>query len=203
MEGPEIMAGQGSGGRVIPLRREGIALNGVFGTALFVFVEVMLFAGFISAFLIVESSALPGSWPPPDQPRLPVARTALNTVALLVSGVALYRAHRAYHRRGPRAAQPALAAAVALGGVFVGFQGAEWLALIRQGLTITSSQLGAFFYLIVGAHAAHAVAALIVLVACWRALRQGRLRPSLFGGAQLFWYFVVLMWPAIYWLVYL
>jgi len=191
------------GGRVIPLRREGIALNGVFGTALFVFVEVMLFAGFISAYMIAESSALPGMWPPPGQPRLPVTSTAINTAALLLSGVALFLAHLAYQRRGPRAAQPALIAAIALGTFFVGFQGAEWLALIRQGLTVTSSQLGSYFYLIIGCHAAHAVVALGFLFACWRALRAGRLGPSLFGGAQVFWYFVVLMWPVLYVLVYL
>jgi cytochrome c oxidase subunit 3 len=190
-------------GRVIPLRREGLALNGVFGTALFVFVEVMLFAGFISAFIIAENSAMPGMWPPPGQPRLPIASTAVNTVALLLSGVALFLAQRAYQSKGPRAAQPMLVVAIALGTFFVGFQGAEWLALIRQGLTVTSSQLGSYFYLIVGCHAAHAVVALGILFACWRALRAGRLGPSLFGGAQVFWYFVVLMWPALYALVYL
>jgi len=196
------MTAQG-GGRVIPLRREGIALNGVFGTALFVFVEVMLFTGFISAFIIAKSSALPGMWPPPDQPRLPIVSTAVNTAALLLSGVALFLAHLAYRRRGPRAAHTPLVAAIALGTFFVGFQGAEWLALIRQGLTVTSSQLGSYFYLIVGTHAVHAVVALAILFACWRALRAGRLGPSLFGGAQVFWYFVVLMWPILYALVYL
>jgi cytochrome c oxidase subunit 3 len=191
------------GGRVIPLRREGLALNGVFATALFVFVEVMLFAGFISAFIVAENSVMPGMWPPPGQPRLPVASTAINTVALLLSGVALFLAHRAYRSRGPNAARTPLVASIALGTFFVGFQGAEWLALIRQGLTLTSSQLGSYFYLIIGCHALHAVVALIVLFVCWRALRAGRLGPSLFGGAQVFWYFVVLMWPVLYALVYL
>ena len=86
---------------------------------------------------------------------------------------------------------------------FVLFQGVEWVRLIGQGLTLTSSQLGAFFYLIVGAHALHAAAALAALVVCWRAMREGRLRASAFGAVQLFWYFVVLMWPVIYWQVYL
>ena len=44
-----------------------------------------------------------------------------------------------------------------LGAFFVVFQGAEWLALIGQGLTLTSSALGSFFYLIVGSHGLHAV----------------------------------------------
>ena len=56
----------------------GTVSNAAFGVALFVFTEVMLFAGFISAFGIVRDNALPGAWPPPGQPRLPIARTAPN-----------------------------------------------------------------------------------------------------------------------------
>jgi len=187
--------------RIIPIRREGFALNGVFATALFVFVEIMLFAGFISAFVIVSNGVTPGMWPPPNQPRLPFERTALNTAALLASGVTLFLAHRA-HRRRASSERRLLTATLVLGFAFVLFQGLEWVALLRQGLTLTSSLLGSFFYLIVGAHALHAVAALAVLVVSWTQQRRGRMNDSLFGGAQVFWYFVVLMWPAIWMLVY-
>jgi cytochrome c oxidase subunit 3 len=186
-----------------PVRDGRLAQNGVFGMAIAVFVEVMLFAGFISAYVIVRQSSPPGLWPPPDQPRLPVATTAFNTALLLASGVALYLAHRAFGRRGHRPAARWMGIAIVLGGGFVLLQGAEWARLIGQGLTLTSSQLGAFFYTIVGAHALHATAAILVLVLHWRAMRAGRLSPSAFGAGQLFWYFVVLMWPVIYWQVYL
>jgi cytochrome c oxidase subunit 3 len=187
-------------GAPAPARRP--AENGVFGMALFVFVEVMMFAGMISAYLIVELSAMPGLWPPPDQPRLPVERTLVNTAALLASGVTMFAARRAFGR-GARTAARWLLATILLGGFFVAAQGVEWAALLRQGLTLTSSQLGAFFYLIVGAHAAHAIAAIATLASCWPALRAGRLTSSRFGAAQIFWYFVVLVWPLLYWLVYL
>ena len=177
--------------------------NGVFGMAIAVFVEVMLFAGFISAFIIVRQSSPPGLWPPPDQPRLPVATTAFNTALLLASGVMLFLAHRAFGRRGHRPAARLMGIAIVLGGCFVVFQGVEWVRLIGQGLTLTSSQLGAFFYTIVGAHALHATVAILVLAAQWRSMRFGHLSPSAFGAGQLFWYFVVLMWPVIYWQVYL
>lgn len=186
-----------------PARRERLVENGVFGMALAVFVEVMLFAGFIAAFAIVRQSAPPGLWPPPDQPRLPIASTAVNTAMLLVSGVMLFVAHRAFYRDGPRAAARPASLAILLGGLFVVFQGVEWVRLLAQGLTLTSSQLGAFFYTIVGAHALHASAALVALLLQWRLMRQGRLSGSAFGAVQLFWYFVVLMWPVIYWQVYL
>ncbi len=175
--------------------------NAVLGTLIFVIVEVMLFAGLISAFSIVRTSAL-GAWPPPDQPRLPVEETAFNTAALLVSGLLLVLAHRAFRLDASRARLPLLLA-ILLGAFFVVFQGVEWLALVREGLTLTSSNHGSFFYLIVGMHALHAVAALIALVYVWLALQRARLIPSRFYAAELFWYFVVGLWPFLYVRVYL
>ena len=190
------------GGAPARPRREGITDHAVLGTGLFVFTEVMLFAAFISAFIIVRRVVPEGMWPPPHQPRLPFERTAINTVALLASGALLFLSHRALRARGPAAAQGFLLASILLGAFFVAFQGMEWGALLAQGLTLTSSQIGSFFYLIVGTHALHALVALGLLIYCWVRMRLGRLKPSIFGATQLFWYFVVLMWPVIYLEVY-
>ena len=173
----------------------------VLGTLIFVFCETMLFAGLISAFMIVRTSAI-GPWPPPDQPRLPIEETALNTAALLLSGLMLYLASRTY-KRDPAAASRPLLASIGLGAFFVIFQGLEWISLLGAGLTITSSQMGSFFYLIVGMHALHAIAALIVLAHVWFMLARQRLVASRFHAAQMFWYFVVGLWPILYAQVYL
>jgi len=174
--------------------------SAVLGTVLFCLVEAMLFAGLVSAHTIVRSNAL--EWPPPGQPRLPVESTLLNTAALLLSAPVLFWAGRLF-RRNRRSALRPMAAAIALGAFFVGFQGWEWLGLLREGLTLTSSQHGSFFYLIVGMHAAHAVAALAALVWAWRRLVDLRLGSGAFGATAVFWYFVVLVWPVLYWRVYL
>lgn len=170
--------------------------------ALFIFTEVMLFTAFISAFLIVRNAVPAGLWPPPGQPRLPFAQTAIHTGMLLASGVALYLAQRAARARGMAAAEKPLLLSIVLGIYFVVAQGIEWAALLRHGLTLTSSQIGAFFYVIVGTHAIHAAAAIVALLLCWAKLRAGALKPTVFRTTQLFWYFVVLMWPAIYLVVY-
>jgi cytochrome c oxidase subunit III len=188
--------------RPAPAPRKRIIEDGVLGMLLFVFTEAMLFAGFISAHAIVRAQAVGRMWPPYGQPRLPIEETAFNTAALLVSGIALIFAHFAYKKAPSRAVIPFLLA-ILLGMFFVVFQGVEWVALIGQGLTLTSSTYGSFFYLIVGMHAAHAVAALGGMVWAWYRLRAGTLTASQFGTVQVFWYFVVLLWPVLYLKVYL
>jgi cytochrome c oxidase subunit III len=185
----------------VPARREPVLPNGVLGMLIFVATEVMFFSGLISAFVIGKSNAV-GGWPPPGQPRLPIEETALNTAALLASGVALYFANRAFKREDAKT-QRTLLISIALGGFFVAFQGAEWVALIREGLTLTSGQLGGFFYLLVGTHAIHVAAGFIVLLYTYRKLSHDDLDSFTFWPAQIFWYFVVGVWPILYWQVYL
>jgi heme/copper-type cytochrome/quinol oxidase subunit 3 len=168
---------------------------------IFIAAEVMFFAALISAHTIARSTAPGGVWPPPGQPRLPADRTAFNTALLLLSGVLLWRANRNVDSMTARARRY-LEGAIALGVSFVSLQGVEWVALLREGLTLRSSSLGAFFYLIVGAHALHAVAAIAALTWVYVLLRQGRQMTAAFAAAQVFWYFVVLVWPVIYLRVY-
>lgn len=190
-------------GKVVALpvqpRRQPLLPNGVLGVLLFVLAEIMLFAGLISAFLVVKGLAV--EWPPVGQPRLPAEETAVNTAALLLSGAVLALAQRRFRQAPVRALRPLLAA-VGLGAFFVVFQGVEWVALVREGLTLTSSAHGGFFYLIVGLHALHAVGAILALG--WAALRlaEGRLGQESFAAVQVFWYFVVGLWPILYWQVY-
>ena len=138
--------------------------NSVLGIIIFVVCEIMFFAGLMSAHTIAKATAMGGIWPPAGQPRLPVERTAFNTAILLLSGLLLFLASRRA-RDGYERAHAYLAGAIATGVAFVLLQGVEWVALLREGLTMTSSAHGAFFYLIVGAHALHAVVAIAILAA--------------------------------------
>jgi heme/copper-type cytochrome/quinol oxidase subunit 3 len=182
--------------------RPTVVASGVLGMLVFIAVELMFFGALISARFIVSANV--GEWPPAGQPRLPVLTTALNTGILLASGVALFLANRAFansesHVRTRRW----LAAAIVLGVAFVGFQGVEWVRLLGYGLTMQSSPYGSFFYLLIGAHAVHAGAALGLLLHVQRAFGRGQLRVERFWAAQAFWYFVVGLWPVLYVTVYL
>jgi cytochrome c oxidase subunit III len=182
-------------------RRVPVIPNAVLAMLIFIVAEVMFFAGVLSAFTIVKAGTLPGMWPPPNQPRLPAGETAFNTAALLLSAVVLYLSHRTW-RAGLAGAKNFIVGAWVLGAFFVVLQGREWVMLLGQGLTMTSSPQGSFFYLIVGTHALHAIVALVALGVAALRMRQGTLQSGFFFGAQIFWYFVVALWPIIYARVY-
>ena len=76
-----------------PRRGAKLVPDAVMGMLLFVFTEAMLFAGLISAHTIVKSRAAGQMWPPFGQPRLPLGEAAVNTAALLASGIVLVFAH--------------------------------------------------------------------------------------------------------------
>ncbi len=182
------------------LSREPLIPSAVLGMLLFVFSEVMMFSGLLSAVTIARASA--NVWPPPGQAQLPFEATAFNTVVLLASGIALWRAARAYKESSSKARRPLLISML-LGAFFVLFQGYEWVGLLREGLTLTSSNHGSFFYVIVGAHALHALVGLTVLSVAYIRLRSERLEPDFLAATQVFWLFVVGLWPFLYLRVYL
>ena len=135
-----------------PVRRPVAIESEVFAMIVWIFAEVMTFAGFLSAYHLVGARAPAGWWPPPGDPLLPWAETAAASVALFASaGCVVWGAFR------PDRDRRALSLAVPLGAVFVIYQIVEFTRLLAVGFTIQSSAGGGFFFTIVGAHALHAI----------------------------------------------
>ena len=172
------------------------------GVVIFVGSEVMLFAGLLSAFLISRASA--SFWPPPNQPRLPVALTGFNTVLLIVSGFTMWRVVRSLRQHNKTGAMRWMVVTTVLGALFLAIQGSEWAHLILFGLTMTSSLYGGMFYLIVGAHALHLIVAVGVLLFVASRVWRGRYDVDFRGvvACSVYWSFVVILWPIIYAMVY-
>ena len=173
---------------------------------LFVICEIMFFGGLISAYLVGKAAALDagGTWPPANQPRLPIGSTAINTAILLFSGWFMFRTSKTQcESEGKEATLKLLVFAIGLGSFFVIFQGREWAHLIKFGLTMQSSTYGGFFYLIVGTHALHVIIGLAALTYACIQLKNDRLTSGVLGASRIFWYFVVGLWPVLYLTVYL
>ena len=159
---------------------------------LFLAAEVMFFAGLVGAFLVFRMGSI--SWPPVGQPRLPVEWTLLNTVILLISSVAMWRANQSSQKSHGPETSVWLGATLFLGGVFLAVQGFEWVRLLEFGLTVSSGPFGFTFYTLVGCHAAHVTAGLVWLAVTFvreaASLRGYGSRPDL-DLCRMFWYFVV------------
>jgi heme/copper-type cytochrome/quinol oxidase subunit 3 len=176
----------------------------VLATLLLIAGDLMLFAGLIFVFWVLRQAA--PVWPPPLQPRLPQGVTALSTLVLLASSAAVVAALRARRRHDHAGLTRGLAAGALLGALFLAIQGYEWTRLVGFGLTVASSVYGSVFYVLIGAHAAHVLAALGWLAVTLGLARGGRFAHGAAPPLQacaLYWHFVVALWPVLYVSVYL
>jgi heme/copper-type cytochrome/quinol oxidase subunit 3 len=177
--------------------------NGVLGMVFLVITEIMFFAGLISAYL-VNRAGMP-IWPPHDQPRLPVEITAVNTVILGLSGVFFIFLTLGYAKKSKNY-MIWLILSIAAGLTFFGIQGYEWIKLLGFGLTTTSSIYGAFFYSIIGMHGIHVLLGIVFLLYLLVTLIRTKSHEKglrTINAISIFWYFVILIWPILYYLVYL
>ena len=185
-----------------PPRPRAVVPNAVIGMLAFLATETMFFAGLMSAFMILKAGSM--VWPPPDQPRLPAPVTAVNTAILLFSGFTVSRASGAIRRSSGTAAQW-LTYTLVLGTVFLVVQGSEWLRLLAHGLTVGGGNYAGVFYTLVGSHALHVLGGVLFLAVVAYNTRGGRYSASHFGAisaAQLYWYFIILVWIVLYVVVY-
>jgi heme/copper-type cytochrome/quinol oxidase subunit 3 len=166
--------------------------------------ETMFFGALISALLVLRLGM--AAWPPPLEPRLPVAVTGLNTLVLLASSLTLRTAGRARRAGDDTRHLRWLRATAALGGLFLVVQGYEWTRMIGYGLTLHSGIYGTTFYALIGFHGMHVLAALIWLSATTALVARGRFgegRSAPVQACAMFWHFVVAVWPVLYFTVYL
>jgi heme/copper-type cytochrome/quinol oxidase subunit 3 len=174
--------------------------NIVLGTILFVIVEVMFFTALISAYLVIRSGA--GlRWVPPGDVRLPVEATAVNTLALLISGVLMVLATK-WFSNGKEKARWSFLATMILGAGFVFFQGQEWIKLMDVGMTMVSGVFGACFFLLIGMHGLHAITAILAMIYLWFKMKNGVLKSEHMQAMTVYWLFIVGIWPFLYGLVY-
>ncbi|MBW1886664.1 MAG: cytochrome c oxidase subunit 3 [Deltaproteobacteria bacterium] len=207
--------------------------EGIVRLLVFLIFDAMIVTGMVGAFVLTRA-ATGATWPPAGQPWFSHVQTAINSAALLLSGVFVFLAARTWERQEGRiglllsgvfvflAARtwekqqgrigPLLLTAIMLGIFFVFFQGVMWVSLIRQGLTLSSSQHGNLFLLVTATHVAHIVTAVIFMSTAWLRLKpfrddddqpRGSLTTSTFLAARLLWYFTVAVWPPLYLCLYL
>jgi cytochrome c oxidase subunit 3/cytochrome o ubiquinol oxidase subunit 3 len=94
-----------------------------------------------------------------------------------------------------------------LGALFLYGTGQEWRRLIYEhGLTVSTSLFGTTYYSLVGLHAFHLTAGLIMLaivLVFGLAGRVGRDQSARVGVLSVYWHFVDAVWVVVFTVVYI
>ena len=144
------------------------------GLGLYIASVIMLFVGFSSAYIVrrgiptyeAATGTYSASWEPLQ---LPLTLLLLNTVLLAGASAAIEIARR----KRPGLGWLALCLFLSVG--FVVGQGIVWHRLRLDGRFMQSGARTAFFYILTGTHAFHAI--LGVALVCWIALRLRHWQP--------------------------
>ncbi len=176
-----------------------------FGMLTFLASEAMLFAGLISAYLILWISR--GSAYRPDwiHESWPIKLTGGNTILLLASSYTLWRGEKAVAQGKPSGLWIGLT--TLLGAIFVTVQGFEWTNLKNhENLWFnTAGTYSANFFLLTGFHGLHVSIGVIFLAFTTLYALAGKFTPhrhSFLTCVSLYWHFVDVVWILLFFVMY-
>jgi cytochrome c oxidase subunit 3 len=175
--------------------------RGRIGMACLIIAECAIFTIFVVAYLYYLGKSLSG-----PTPREVLETPIFYTICLLSSSLTIHLAGILLER-GRRAAFLALwLLTILLGALFLYGTGQEWHRLIyERGLTISTNLFGTTYFSLVGLHAFHVTAGLILLTIVLLFGLAGRVGPeqsARVGVLSLYWHFVDAVWVVVFTVVY-
>src|ERR1700677_2632272 len=175
--------------------------RGNVGMACLIIAESAIFTIFVVAYLFYAGKSLSG--PTPGQ----VLETPIFfTICLLSSSLTVHFAGKLLERGRHGAFLMLWALTICLGGLFLYGTGQEWRRLIYEhGLTISTNLFGTTYYSLVGLHAFHVTAGLIMLTVVLAVALAGRVGPEQskrVNVLSLYWHFVDAVWVIVFTVVY-
>jgi cytochrome c oxidase subunit 3/cytochrome o ubiquinol oxidase subunit 3 len=175
--------------------------RGKVGMACLIIAESAIFTIFVVAYLFYVGKSLTG-----PTPREVLETPIFYTICLLSSSLTIHFAGK-FLERGKRGAFLSLwLLTIVLGGLFMYGTGQEWHRLIYEhGLNISTNLFGTTYYSLVGLHAFHVTAGLIMLSIVLLFGLAGRVGPERFRHVDvlsLYWHFVDAVWVVVFTVVY-
>ena len=175
--------------------------RGRVGMTCLIIAESAIFTIFVVAYLFYLGKSLSG-----PTPRVVLETPIFYTICLLSSSLTIHLAGKLLER-GRRAAFLALwLLTLILGALFLYGTGQEWHRLIyERGLTISTNLFGTTYYSLVGLHAFHVTAGLILLTIVLLFGLTGRVGPeqsTRVDVLSLYWHFVDAVWVVVFTVVY-
>jgi cytochrome c oxidase subunit 3 len=176
--------------------------RGKVGMASLIIGESAIFTIFVVAYLFYVGKSLTG-----PTPREVLETPIFFTICLLSSSLTIHFAGK-FLERGKRSAFLASwLLTIVLGGLFIYGTGQEWYRLIYEhGLTISTNLFGTTYYSLVGLHAFHVTAGLLMLsmvLILAVAGHIGRAQSARVDVLSLYWHFVDGVWVVVFTVVYI
>jgi cytochrome c oxidase subunit 3 len=163
--------------------------------------ESAIFTIFVVAYLFYLGKSITG-----PTPQEVLSTPIFYTICLLSSSLTIHLAAKALERDYTRLFLVLWLLTIALGGLFLFGTALEWHRLIyERGLTISTNLFGTTYYSLVGLHAFHVTAGLIMLslVAIFGfASRVGVSQSGRVAVLSMYWHFVDAVWVVVFTVVY-
>jgi len=163
--------------------------------------ESAIFLIFVVAYIYYIGKSLSGPTPA-EALEIPV----FGTICLLSSSITIHFAESALRKNNLRRFTLYLAGTVLLGTIFLITTAQEWYHLIHdKGLTIRTNLFGTTYYSLVGLHASHVIAGLIMLSLVLFFSLRGQVREAHSERVEtiaLYWHFVDAVWVVVFLTVY-
>jgi cytochrome c oxidase subunit III len=187
------------------------------GTIIWLSSELMFFAALFAMYFTIRSvdKGLGQPWP---QATLDLTLASINTTVLLLSSVTcqlgVFAVERGQIRRSGSVFNVArwglrewYVLTFVMGLYFVLGQGYEYLALIRDGVTLQSSNYGSVFFLTTGFHGLHVTGGLFafifLLARTYAAKRFTQEQQVSAIVVSYYWHFVDVVWIGLFTTIYL
>ncbi len=175
--------------------------RGKVGMACLIFAESAIFTIFVVAYLYYVGKSFSG-----PTPREVLETPIFYTICLLSSSLTIHFAAKLLER-GRRGAFLLLwLLTITLGALFLYGTGQEWHRLIYEhGLTVSTNLFGTTYYSLVGLHAFHVSAGLVMLCIVFIFGLAGRVSLDQSPRVQvlsLYWHFVDAVWVVVFAVVY-
>jgi len=163
--------------------------------------ESAIFTIFVVAYLFYVGKSLTG-----PTPREVLETPIFYTVCLLSSSLTIHLSAKLLARDRVVAFLSLWVLTIVLGGMFMYGTAQEWHRLIYEhGLTISTNLFGTTYYSLVGLHAFHVTAGLVMLVTVAVFGIRGRVGVRQSGRIEvlsMYWHFVDAVWVVVFTVVY-
>ena len=174
------------------------------GTIVWLSSELMFFAGLFAMYFTARARSTEG-WPPePTELNLPYA--TVFTVILVASSVTCQFGVFAAEQGNVYGLRRWFTITFVMGLTFVLGQGYEYVQLVEEHTTISSSTYGSVFYLTTGFHGLHVIGGLIAFIYLLIRSTMGRFTPAQATSAivvSYYWHFVDVVWIGLFATIYL